>query len=205
MILDVISVIWLIFTSPPMLIVIFITVLASLTKWLFNSFDDWKIKQEIEQFNKRARLTGVEATDNMTGLGFERWLRVKFEQMGYPKVVLLRYSKDKGADLLITTTSGQKIAVQAKKSSTSNIGVRAIGEVMRAMKYYDCDLGIVVTNQYFTNDALEEIKHYKDIVLWDRTTLIQKIEKADSIYSAKNAAHVKKSAERTKYPARPGF
>ena len=131
---------------------------------------------EEERFNARARKTGVASVDEMNGRQFEKWLKVKFEQMGY-KVRLKGDSKDQGADLVLFK-SGVKTVVQAKKRTSQNIGVSVLGEVLRAMKYHNASRGIVVTNQYFTRELMKETTDYDDIELWDRKRLIKEIERS---------------------------
>ena len=47
------------------------------------------------------------------------------------------------------------------------VGVKAIQEAYAGKEYYDCMVGAVMTNQYFTAPAVEAAKKLK-ILLWDR-------------------------------------
>ena len=125
-------------------------------------------------FRHKARLTGVDATDTMTGREFEKWLAVKFQKMGY-QVHLLPGVKDQGTDLILKSKSGERICVQCKKSAKKNIGVAALGELVRGMRYYKTPKGIIVTNQYFTKELKEEASYYPDIELWDRKRLVDEL------------------------------
>lgn len=167
---------WKILTSKATLYLVALYALIGLIKWIPDLIQN--VKNNI--FEARARKTGVEATDHMDGREFEKWLKVQFEIMGY-QVRLLPESRDKGGDLLLRDKSRKIIAVQAKKSAKQNIGVKALGEVLRAMKYYNASAGIIVTNRYFTRQMIEETSKHETIELWDRSTLVDELAKAKSV------------------------
>jgi HJR/Mrr/RecB family endonuclease len=93
----------------------------------------------------------MRAVDAMSGRQFERWLAGFFERLGF-QVESTPYSGDYGADLILTW-NGVRIAVQAK-SGHQNVGVVAVQQVFTASAYYGCEQALVVTNQYFTEQAL---------------------------------------------------
>lgn len=96
----------------------------------------------------RARL---EDLDEMTGWEFERWLERFFERLGFD-VKRTPYRGDFGADFVLTW-NGVKTAVQAKRSRRQ-VGVSAVQEVVAARGYYGCERAMVVTNSYFTEQAV---------------------------------------------------
>jgi len=96
----------------------------------------------------RARLEDV---DEMTGWEFERWLAQFFERVGFD-VKRTPYRGDFGADFVLTW-NGVRIAVQAKRSRRQ-VGVSAVQEVVAAKAYYGCEQAMVVTNGYFTEQAI---------------------------------------------------
>jgi restriction system protein len=114
--------------------------------------------------------------DQMRGQDFERFLDLMFRRLGY-KTILTPELKDHGADVILIDSNGRKIAVQAKKLrySKNRVGVKALGELYRGMKWYGCDGGIVITNQYFTDQAIEEARKF-GIALWDRPQIIKLIK-----------------------------
>lgn len=118
--------------------------------------------------------------DQMSGREFEKFLICLYNKLGY-QTFLTPEQKDHGADIIITDPQGKKFAVQAKKlqDSRTRIGVDALGELFRGIQWYNCTGGIVVTNQYFTDQAIDEAKRYR-INLWDRPVLIERIKKAVS-------------------------
>ena len=87
----------------------------------------------------------------MTGWEFERWLGLFFEDIGF-SVERTPYRGDFGADFILTW-NGIRIAVQAKRSS-GLVGVRAVQEVVAARAFYNCERAMVVTNSYFTDQAM---------------------------------------------------
>lgn len=128
------------------------------------------ILRKIPNRTCRAKKTGIFELDTLSGREFEIWLAGFFKRMGF-NVKLLKGYKDSGADLILIDKHGQKWVVQAKKRAGSNVGVSAIGEVLRGQKCYECDVALVVTNSDFTKQAWEEAKAC-DVVLWNQQKLI---------------------------------
>lgn len=98
-----------------------------------------------------------------TGVEFENYLKKLFEKLGY-NVETTKASGDQGADLIISK-KGVKTAVQAKFYS-SKVGNKAVQEVVSAIKYYNVDYGMVVTNNYYTSSAID-LAHANNITLID--------------------------------------
>lgn len=63
---------------------------------------------------------------------------------------------DQGADLIVEK-GNNKIAIQAKFYS-STVGNSAVQEVVGAIKYYDANKGIVITNSTYTSSAIDLAK-----------------------------------------------
>ena len=116
--------------------------------------------------------------DKMTWREFEEFVAEMFEKMDYKVKKLGGWGGDYGADLIATDPKTKmRYAVQAKKWTTFRVGTSAIKEVLLAWSVYDCDAGIVVTNNYFTERAGVlpcKIKKLR-VDLWDRDVLIEKI------------------------------
>ena len=85
-------------------------------------------------------------------------------------VEVTRGSGDQGADIVISKM-GRKTVVQAK-CYLNNVSNKAVQEVVAAMKYYNAESGMVVTNSYYTKGA-KELAEANNIVLWDRDKLSQ--------------------------------
>mgnify|MGYP002903174013 FL=1 len=107
--------------------------------------------------------------DGLDGFSFEHLLGNLFKQMNYT-VEVTRGSGDQGADIVISKM-GRKTVVQAK-CYLNNVSNKAVQEVVAAMKYYNAESGMVVTNSYYTKGA-KELAEANNIVLWDRDKLSQ--------------------------------
>lgn len=123
-------------------------------------------------FLARARLEDV---DEMTGWEFERWLQSIFRQRGF-SVMRTPYRGDFGADFVLTW-NGMRIAVQAKRSRRP-VGVSAIQEVVAAKAYYDCERAMVVTNGYFSDQALI-LARSNEVMLRDRDELARRLSELE--------------------------
>lgn len=109
--------------------------------------------------NHRTRLAGVDKVDSMSGDMFEIWLKHQFSKAGYT-VKRTPYQGDHGADLILVKQDGTKIAIQAKQLGGRNarVGAKALGEVLRGKKYYNCDEAMMVTNRDYTQPAKDEAR-----------------------------------------------
>jgi len=123
----------------------------------------FKKKLESENFSSIT----IQNIDLITVYKFERFLKTLFEKMGY-KVEHTKLSGDQGADLIITKF-GEKIVVQAKRYS-NKVNNKAIQEIVAAIKHYNAERGIVITNSEFTRSAIE-LANSNDIELMDRSKL----------------------------------
>ncbi|SOC23300.1 restriction system protein [Ureibacillus xyleni] len=121
----------------------------------------------------RLRKAGIKQIDAMTGEEFEQYLGLLFKQRGF-KVSYTKTSGDFGADLILKDRE-DTIAVQAKRYSGS-VGVKAVQEIIGALKMYDATQAWVVTNSYFTKQA-EKLAESNDVYLIDRDELIDMILK----------------------------
>ena len=112
--------------------------------------------------------SGINLVDQMKGVEFEKLLKAHFEKMGY-SVKLTNASNDYGADLLLRKGT-YCIAVQAKRYSPK-VGIKAVQEIASSLNHYGASKGIVVTNSYYTKNAIELAKT-NSIELWDRDKLL---------------------------------
>ncbi len=121
---------------------------------------------------KKARLRRI---DRMTGEEFERYLAMKYKDMGY-RVRQTQKTGDYGADLILTDKKRkEKIVVQAKRYN-KNVGVEAVQQVSAARLHYDADKAYVVTNSYFTRGA-ETLAATNDVLLFDRDWIEEAVKK----------------------------
>lgn len=103
--------------------------------------------------------------DEMEGHDFEYYCADLLKANGFLEVEVTKGSGDFGADIL-AEKDGITYAVQCK-CYDKPIGVKAVQEVYAGRDYYDRMVGVVMTNQYFTQPAVE-LARKLNIMLWDR-------------------------------------
>ncbi len=118
---------------------------------------------------KRLADSGIDDIDKMDGKTFEKYLEALFKKLGY-KVERTRYVGDYGADLVVWR-NGIKTVIQAKRYK-QKVGVKAIQEAVAAKGYYSCKKAMVVTNSFYTKQAIDLAKA-NDVQLWDRNELVK--------------------------------
>ncbi len=116
----------------------------------------------VRRFRDKSRADSV---DEMEGVDFEQYCAQLLEANGFIEVELTRASGDYGIDIL-AEKDGVTYAVQCKRY-TAPVGVKAIQEAYAGRDYYDRMVGAVMTNQYFTQPAVDAARKLK-ILLWDR-------------------------------------
>lgn len=112
----------------------------------------------------REKLRGKEL-DEMAGRDFEFFCADLLEENGFLEVEVTKGSGDYGVDVL-AEKDGVTYAIQCKRYDAP-VGVKAVQEACAGREYYDRMVGAVMTNQYFTQPAVEAAKKLK-ILLWDR-------------------------------------
>lgn len=111
--------------------------------------------------------------DLMEGCEFELYCAELLKSCGFQEVELTRASGDYGVDIL-AEKDGVTYAIQCKRYQ-GPVGVKAVQEVYAGRDYYDRMVGAVLTNQYFTQPAVEAAAKLK-ILLWDRGYLESMLE-----------------------------
>lgn len=111
--------------------------------------------------------------DNMEGHDFEYFCADLLKDRGFLDVQVTKGSGDYGIDIL-AEKDGITYGIQCK-CYNSPVGVKAVQEAYAGRDYYDCMVGVVMTNQYFTKPAVEAAKKLK-ILLWDRGYLDSMLE-----------------------------
>ena len=123
----------------------------------------------------REHLKGREL-DAMEGHDFEYFCADLLEDHGFKSVEVTRGSGDYGVDVL-AEKEGVTYAVQCKRYD-GPVGVKAVQEAYAGRDYYDRMVGVVMTNQYFTEPAVKAAKKLK-ILLWDRGYLESMMEEEE--------------------------
>lgn len=133
--------------------------------WLL--FKMWRKSRSSSRLQK----ANISEVDKMSGEDFERFLGELFKGRGF-KVSYTAVSGDYGADLILKD-GRDVIAVQAKRYSSS-VGVKAVQEIIGAIKMYKATEAWVVTNSTFTKQAIK-LADINDVYLIDRQELIDMI------------------------------
>lgn len=103
--------------------------------------------------------------DLMEGHDFEYWCAGLLRKIGFTHVEVTPGSNDQGVDIL-AQKDGVKYAIQCKRYS-HDLGNTPIQEIHAGKSMYNCHVGVVLTNQHFTNGA-KELARVTGVLLWDR-------------------------------------
>ena len=118
--------------------------------------------------------------DLMEGHDFEYFCADLLRKCGFLDVEVTKGSGDYGIDIL-AEKDGITYAIQCK-CYHAPVGVAAVQQAYAGRDYYDCMVGVVMTNQYFTTPAVEVAGKLK-IILWDRGYLDSMMEEQSGHYS----------------------
>lgn len=139
----------------------FAIILFLVIEVIFYRYKNWRVKRFIN--------ADISRIDKMTGEEFEEYLQVHFKKEGY-KTYLTPKTGDYGADLVLKK-GRDKIVVQAKRWNQA-VGVEAVQQAVASIKYYKANKSMVVTNNYFTENAINLAKA-NDVILVDRKLLLE--------------------------------
>lgn len=118
----------------------------------------------------------IASMDNMDGTDFEAFCAELLKQNGYERVRQIGGSGDQGLDVLMEKDN-IVYGIQIKRYE-SNVGNGAVQEAYSGKKYYNCNVGVVMTNSHFTKSA-KKLAKTNSVVLWDREKVIEFIRKSD--------------------------
>lgn len=122
---------------------------------------------------RRRKAARPDDIDLMEGHDFECYCAELLRKRGFQEVEVTKGSGDYGIDIL-AEKEGVTYAIQCK-CYAAPVGVKAVQEAYAGRDYYDRMVGAVLTNQYFTQPAVEAAKKLK-ILLWDRGYLESMLE-----------------------------
>ena len=115
--------------------------------------------------------------DLMKGQEFEKFCANILMAYGFEKITVTKGSGDQGVDI-IGYYNGYKYAIQCKRYS-KKLGNSPIQEVVAGKNFYNCQAAMVITNNYFTDGAIQLAKA-NNVEVWDRNDLMQVIYYTDS-------------------------
>lgn len=118
--------------------------------------------------NKKLMRSGIHEVDEMDGFQFEEFLALLFKGHEY-RTNVTKSRGDFGADLILKKND-VKTVVQAKRYS-SNVGIKAVQEIIGTVQHYKAGQSMVVTNSYYTR-AATELARTNNVKLINRDQLI---------------------------------
>ena len=92
---------------------------------------------------------------NMSGESYENYVASRLKELRYHSIETTKASGDHGADIIAYAPDGVKCAIQCKYYSKP-VGNKAVQEALAGMVFYKCDRAIVITNNAFTKQAIED-------------------------------------------------
>lgn len=113
-------------------------------------------------------ITSVTNVDRMEGHEFEYFCAELLKKSGFEDVEVTRGSGDQGVDIL-ALKEDIRYAIQCKNYSAP-LGNKPVQEVYAGKTFYNCHVGVVMTNSTFTKGAVE-LADSVGIILWDKQRL----------------------------------
>lgn len=139
----------------------------------------WGVSQVVEQLGRDVAVMLSDfwtEVDTMSGTEFEEWCGALLEKLGFERVELTRATGDQGVDILAVKDE-VPYAFQCK-CYASDLGNTPVQEVYAGLRFYHRNVGVVITNRYFTQGA-RELAAACDVLLWDRDRLKRMIAAAN--------------------------
>lgn len=122
-----------------------------------------------KSFNRTSALS----IDKMDGHDFEYFCAELLRKNGFSDVKVTKGSGDQGVDIL-AKKDGIKYAIQCKNYA-SHLGNTPVQEVNAGKFFYNCHVGVVITNSTFTQGA-KALAQATGVLLWDRAVLTRMME-----------------------------
>lgn len=124
--------------------------------------------------------------DSMNGIEFEKFCAETLKRNGFYGVKETKVSGDHGIDIL-AYKNREKYAIQCKCYS-ANVGNKAVQEAYSGKTIYDADVAVVITNRYFTKQAILDASAL-NVQLWDRNDLKRMMHRANRGKANKDNLH----------------
>lgn len=165
-------------------------------RWLIPKIQYYKLKRDLDKLDANLDNIGTQLDnmlssaihadnsqfsssnnyDYMDGHQFEYFCADILKKNGFTNVVVTQGSGDHGIDVL-AEKDDITYAIQCKCYS-DNIGNAAVQQAHTGKSLYHKDIAAVMTNRYFTSQAIEEAKTL-GVKLWNRDKLNELIRNID--------------------------
>ncbi|MBE6764445.1 MAG: restriction endonuclease [Ruminococcaceae bacterium] len=146
--------------------------------------------------NPFSTIRNVSDVDFMDGHAFEYFCADILTRNGFNNVSVTKGSGDQGVDVLASKNE-IRYAVQCKNYAKP-LSNTPIQEVYAGKTYYNCHVGVVMTNSTFTSGAIE-LANSTGVLIWDRKELQKMIENANNVQPIKVV--VKRKNQKSQYAA----
>ena len=113
--------------------------------------------------------------DSLDGIQFEQKCAQLLILNGFSNVIVTQATNDYGIDI-IAEKDNKKYAIQCKNYNSS-VGNSSVQEAFTGKEFYKCDQAVVLTNNYFTDNAAI-LANKTHVLLWDREYLKDLIKNA---------------------------
>lgn len=130
-----------------------------------------KLTKRVKRWRLR-RHPAMTAIDQMAGLEFERCVATLLRQQGYTDIHITE-KYDLGVDIT-AEKNGLRWGIQVKRYS-GLVKADAVRQVVTALRRYECDRAMVITNSMFSRVA-RELADSNSCLLIDRNKLHQWVE-----------------------------
>ena len=129
---------------------------------------------------KRKQYASLVRVAGMSGNQFEKFCAELLEYNGFHDVQLV-CSKMYAEGVDITAKRDQaRYAFQCIRTNKREIGKKEIMEVHKSKTYYGCDYSVIITNSFFTKEAIE-LANTTHTILWDDRDLQRLMDKAAKV------------------------
>jgi restriction system protein len=109
--------------------------------------------------------------DKMNGWEFEEYCADILRKRGFYGIEVTQGSGDYGIDIVAYGENGLKYGIQCKRYE-GNVGWHAVEEAKAGVEYYNCNVAAVMTNSFYTKQAIEGAKKI-GVLLWDRNWIVK--------------------------------
>ena len=137
--------------------------------------DTEHIMSSFEKKNEKTSAISLTDIDGMDGVEFERFCMNIIMHNGFTNVRMTETTSDYGGDILAEKDQ-IKYVIQCKRYMSS-VGVSAVQEVIGSRVIYNCHVGVVLTNNYFTKNA-EVLAEKTNVLLWNRKDLSRLLQQS---------------------------